>query len=404
MSRLAACLLAMVLATPIPSRAVTWHVPSECATIEIGLDSACAGDTVLVACGTYHEHDIAMKSGLYLRSETGEPHCAVIDADSLGWVLYCDNVGSDTRIEGFTLTGGWDRYGGGMYCKDHSSPTIVNCAFSGNAAGYGGAVYCRNHSSPTFVDCLFFGNSAVCGGGLLCNYYYSSPTLTDCTFFGESADPGDVEIRRTSYSSPTYENSIISFAADGTPVRRDVSGSPVLTCCDVYSDEHGDWLGCLETQYGSGDDPASDPPSCVIDTTAQQTAAVSACSPSHPSLDPGVIGVDGVECEVTLIGEPETARPRTLYLGPAVADPFSPATEISYAIPAGPETTRVIVAVYDPHGERIRTLVDGDHAPGAYRVTWNRKDKRGSHIPSGVYFYRLSWNGKSETRRMVVQR
>jgi len=45
--------------------------------------AAWAKDTVVVGSGTYHEHDIVMKSGVLLRSETLDPASVVIDIQQL---------------------------------------------------------------------------------------------------------------------------------------------------------------------------------------------------------------------------------------------------------------------------------------------------------------------------------
>ena len=146
----------LILATFCSVYARTWYIlpdsTGDAPTIQAGVDSASAGDTVLVACGMYRDcthqtwvptegyHCVIMKSGICLRSETGEPDCATIEAErpvplQLRRVILCYNVDETASIEGFTITGGFlddpDAVpdGAGIYCED-SSPTITNCFFS----------------------------------------------------------------------------------------------------------------------------------------------------------------------------------------------------------------------------------------------------------------------------------
>jgi hypothetical protein len=88
------------------AHATTWRVPDDAPTIQTGIDTAGVGDTVLVACGEYFERHIVMKSGVVLRSETGDPDCVTIDGQYEGSVFLCQDVDSAASIEGFTITRG----------------------------------------------------------------------------------------------------------------------------------------------------------------------------------------------------------------------------------------------------------------------------------------------------------
>ena len=90
--------VAALLASCVPAAATTWHVPSECPTIQAGVDSAAVGDTVLVACDTYCEHDIIMKPGVCLASETGLAECVTVDTQGLGRALSCLDIGDEASM------------------------------------------------------------------------------------------------------------------------------------------------------------------------------------------------------------------------------------------------------------------------------------------------------------------
>jgi len=173
--------------------AATWRVPLQCPTIQAGIDSASAGDTVLVACGTYYEHDIVMKSGISLCSETGHWGCVTIDAEENGRVMFLEDLEGPEIIEGFTLTGGkvdassLPPYKGAGLCCYNSSPSVRYCKFAENTAGgtygSGGGMACHEGSRPSLHGCLFSDNGAVDGGGLAC-YGISSAVLVECSFEG----------------------------------------------------------------------------------------------------------------------------------------------------------------------------------------------------------------------------
>jgi predicted outer membrane repeat protein len=389
----------------------TWYITDDGAgdapTIQAGIDSAAAGDTVLLACGTYHEYDISIKSGVCLMSETGMAECVTIDAQELGRVFYCVDVDNTTELAGLTITGGsapyyGTRWGAGMYCE-RSSLTIKNCRFSGNTGSEGAGMCCK-YSTPTLEDCLFDGNSGdggggiasglssnptllrctfsgnssagrgggamvetsvftnctfsgnsavFSGGGIYCtgsaeftgclfsgnsarsgggaHFLFSSSTgMIDCTFEGNSAyssvyntyggamwlDVSDLNLLNCTlinnsadhgggmylvdcFQTPTtLSQTIIALNTGGEAIRCSDGLLPVLTCCDIYGNAAGDWVGCIADQYGINGNFSACPSFCNAVAGDYSLCDESPCLPgNHPDgYDCGLIGAWGVGC------------------------------------------------------------------------------------------------------------
>ena len=170
-------------------QATTVHVPADQPTIAAGLAAASAGDSVVIACGTYLEHDLVIRSGVTLISSTGLPDCVVIDAGGLGRVLNAAGTSPQTTIEGLTLTRGVATFAAGVRCSA-TTARFVDCDISDNSASVGGGVGCEEDDTPTFERCRFLRNTATAaGGGLFMEDSNAPPSFVDCVFDGNSGGP-----------------------------------------------------------------------------------------------------------------------------------------------------------------------------------------------------------------------
>lgn len=212
------------------------RVPAHQPTIQAGIDAAAAGDTVLVAPGTYSGRGNKRLSfygvDRVLVSQAGASR-TVIDAEDSGRCIKFRN--GETRasvVWGFTFSNGYSVYSaGGGVCCEGSSPRIINCVICRNTTdGEGGGVACKNcspiltncrivdnvsggvycyHASPTFGDCTISDNrDAYSGGGISCSSY-SDPTLVNCTISNNNSWDGGGGLSCYSNCAPTLENCTI---------------------------------------------------------------------------------------------------------------------------------------------------------------------------------------------------
>ncbi len=80
-------------------------------------------------------------------------------------------------------------------------------------------------------------------------------------------------------------------------------------------------------------------------------------------------------------------------------NPFNASTEIIFDLES---SGNVSLEVYNIAGQKIATLVNGNHDAGSHDVIWNGTTDNGKEVTSGVYFYHLKVNDNSQTKKMVL--
>ncbi|HOZ01159.1 MAG TPA: T9SS type A sorting domain-containing protein [Candidatus Syntrophosphaera sp.] len=80
-------------------------------------------------------------------------------------------------------------------------------------------------------------------------------------------------------------------------------------------------------------------------------------------------------------------------------NPFNPETTVSFDLPqAGPAN----LSIYNVKGQLVKTLANSSLGFGRHSYVWNGTDNSGSSVSSGMYFYRLTANGQTESRKMML--
>ncbi len=92
--------------------------------------------------------------------------------------------------------------------------------------------------------------------------------------------------------------------------------------------------------------------------------------------------------------ESDRESPTGIKLFQNYPNPFNPATTISFNLE---KTSKIKLEVFSVEGRLIQTLVDARFNSGAHSVRFDA-----SSLSSGIYFYRLSSESQSITRRLVL--
>ncbi len=282
-------------------------------TIQAAVEAAPTGTTIELLDGIYtgdgnRDVDLQDKRVL-IRSRSGDAAACVIDCEGSvvtphrGFVI---DGGQDfrTQLANLTVENGLvsgTEAGGGLYVGPGCSPTVNGCAFLAcSAAGDGGAVALGG--SATLQGCTLAGNGASRGGGLYAGGG-AAPAVAGCTFHGNGATEGGA-LYADDGAVLAVDHTILHGASAGAAAACGPTGAIEAACCDVYGNEGGDWVGCLEGQLGSGGNLAADPWFCDAAGGVFTLYDNSPCA-SENNPECGQIGAHGVGCLRPLFVKPD---------------------------------------------------------------------------------------------------
>ena len=303
--------------------AITNNVPSMYPSISAALIASQAGDTILVAPGTYLENIVWPQTpSLKLFGSAGSS-ATIIDGNALGSVLKikADSIGiidTTTIISGFQIMNGfvdsvfgigggvfiqnaspfltdldihhnsvrsddW-AYGAGICCFMEAHPLIYQCniynnTISSNDFAKGGGIYIGSYSSVILRHCNIYDNSIVSarngsGGGIGIGYSENGITISDCNF---------------------YNNQVAAsiFAAGGGV---SINGTELLTMvnCNIS-------INSVEGEYsdGGGIDISSDSTFTILQSTISENVSLGVAH--HAGAGINCYGSSGLisNCEIS---------------------------------------------------------------------------------------------------------
>lgn len=175
------------------------------------------------------------------------------------------------------------------------SVRFSNCRFELNR-GVSLSVSDRAHS--VLDSCTFVWNESNYAV-VEFNLYDSSPYIRNCTFAQNvmetfNDNPGHVVL---SYlAPPTLNNSIIAFN-DTAYAFLESFYAPTLSCCNIYGNQYGDWIGDIADQLGVNGNISEDPLFCDVSELDYRLQNSSPCAPENNEC--GVlIGAGDVGCHL----------------------------------------------------------------------------------------------------------
>jgi hypothetical protein len=348
--------------------AKTIRVPADQPRIQLAINVAALGDTVLVSPGVYRENinfigkDIVVGSLFLTTGKKNYITETVIQADSGSVVTFVHAKTKLAILTGFTITGGKGTkvdagkdfvYGGGILILG-TSPVIKNNLISRNATwpscfGRGGGIAIMDSANPLIAGNTITRNDIL--GPCTHAAYYGGGIWVDAT------------------SNPVIGGSLSDA--------NDIFSNSAVYGLELYREGGGNVINAQFNYLGGRCPPDSFDPFVVW---PRNQFDISNCSKTL----------------VTKVDDDNNRFPPTGFqLLQNYPNPFNAATTIEFHLP---HSSQVSVEIFNLHGEKVATLVDRKKfLAGAHKINWQAEG-----LASGIYFYHWRTNDVVETRKLIL--
>lgn len=189
---------------------------------------------------------------------------------------FSDNVATDTDLGkgGAILVGRWvyldsctfsdheASRGGSIHCEELSTLTMQNCMIRrSHATRRGGAIHSWRDSEVAITESIISDCSAGDYGGAI-SAEWKRLTLERVTLVRNAAPSGS-SIYADEGCAVEINHSIIAFGEGGPAIGiYHWDRIPTLTCCNLYGNEGGDWVGWIDDQADQDGNFSLDPLFC----------------------------------------------------------------------------------------------------------------------------------------------
>lgn len=312
--------------------------------------------------------------------------------------------------EALDTSGGCRSAGGAGIRFGDGNPRIANNVFKGNSGRYGGGLV-TNYTGGIIRNNIFaenFGGSDFGGGGLWILQNGPYPLIIENNTIVNNSSSLEGGGMRVVLTTITIRNNILwgNTAPSGAQIR--VLGATVNV---RYSDVQGGWTGTgnINTDPQLGANYYLNALSSCIDAGDTSAAhsdredpmnAGMALWPSQGTLrnDMGAYGGQLSSILGTTLahvgGRENMQGAKSYVLDQNYPNPFNPSTIISFRLD---QDSRVVLAVYNALGQRVAVLVNERRSAGQYQSVFSAEG-----LASGVYYIRLTTDGMSQSRRMLL--